>query len=200
MEWFGFWIFAAVLVVVDGWLYSKGHDGVFFEHKTDEEKELQRLMFKEQRRKAEASNAGAEGPERRQARRSASSVELEGNVSTEDTMHQSNALWPDGVCSSMYGDNISTDTHPTERHAEAACTALEREGFGGEGKLFPLLTWVSDVQQPPRLPGRECNACDWSGSVMDCCWLGTIGPLCPECRETTMPSNAALTGSPEAQP
>lgn len=68
---------------------------------------------------------------------------------------QSNALWPKGVCSTMYGDNISTDTHPTQRHAEAVCRALEREGFGGERKHFPLKTWVSAVQQPPQIPEDE---------------------------------------------
>lgn len=73
----------------------------------------------------------------------------------KDMKHQSNALWPAGVCSSMYGDNISTDTHPTIEHAQAVCEALEREGFGGERKHFPLRTWVSDVQQPPQLPADE---------------------------------------------
>jgi hypothetical protein len=36
---------------------------------------------------------------------------------------------------------------------------------------------------------RECNACDWTGSRAECVWLagmdGGVGPLCPECRETT---------------
>ena len=38
MAWFGFWIFMAVYVAVDGWLYSKGHEGFFFGHRTDAEK------------------------------------------------------------------------------------------------------------------------------------------------------------------
>lgn len=42
MEWFGFWLFMSVFVVVDGWLYSRGHDGWFFTHKTPEEKSIQR--------------------------------------------------------------------------------------------------------------------------------------------------------------
>lgn len=41
MEWLGFWIFMSVLVVVDAWMYLKGHDGMFFEHKSDEEKAIQ---------------------------------------------------------------------------------------------------------------------------------------------------------------
>ena len=67
-------------------------------------------------------------------------------------MYQSNALWPDGVCSSKYGDNISTDTHSTLEQSAGVCRALRREGFGGEGKVFPLCVWTSDVQQPPALP------------------------------------------------
>ncbi len=66
---------------------------------------------------------------------------------------QSNALWPaelSGV--SVYGDSISTDTHDTEAQAHAICRALQRHGFGGEGKVFPLRTWVSPVQQPPIVP------------------------------------------------
>jgi hypothetical protein len=66
--------------------------------------------------------------------------------------YQSNALWPAGVCSSKWGDNISTDTHDTELHAFHACRGLERHGFGGDGKVFPLLVWTSPVQQPPQLP------------------------------------------------
>lgn len=65
---------------------------------------------------------------------------------------QSNALWPEGVCPGMYGDNISTDTHDTREAAVGVCGGLRREGFGGERQSFPLHVWVSDVQQPPRLP------------------------------------------------
>ena len=34
-------------------------------------------------------------------------------------------------------------------------------------------------------PQLECNACDWKGPLSEACMLGSIGPLCPECRETT---------------
>lgn len=66
--------------------------------------------------------------------------------------YQSNALWPNGVCSSMYGDNISTDTHDTLEQSAAVCRALRAEGFAGERKHFPLFVWTSEVQQPPQLP------------------------------------------------
>lgn len=42
MEWFGFWIFASACVWADAWLYSKGHNGLIFHAKTDEEKAIQR--------------------------------------------------------------------------------------------------------------------------------------------------------------
>jgi len=67
-------------------------------------------------------------------------------------MYQSNALWPKGVCSTMWGDDISTDTHSTKDAAVSVCFMLERDGFGGQRQHFPLRTWVSSVQQPPQIP------------------------------------------------
>ena len=67
-------------------------------------------------------------------------------------MRQSNALWPPGVCSSKWADNISTDKHATEAHAAAVCEMLKREGFGGERRVFPVRVWTSPVQDPPKLP------------------------------------------------
>lgn len=32
---------------------------------------------------------------------------------------------------------------------------------------------------------RICNRCDWTGLERDCVKLGDIGPLCPDCKETT---------------
>ena len=45
----------------------------------------------------------------------------------------------------------------------------------------------------------QCNACNWIGSSADALYLGgrePIGPLCPECHETTGPADDAAT--PEA--
>lgn len=70
--------------------------------------------------------------------------------------NQSNALWPADVYKGEYGNSISTDTHRTEAEAEAVCRGLQREGFGGERKHFPLKTWTSEVQQPPKVP-EECS-------------------------------------------
>jgi hypothetical protein len=57
--------------------------------------------------------------------------------------YKSNAEWPPGVCSSMYGDNISTDEHDTFEAAQAVCDGLKKEGFGGQREYFPIRTWVS---------------------------------------------------------
>lgn len=70
--------------------------------------------------------------------------------------YQSNALWPEGVCHSQWGDNISTDTHDTVEQSAGVCRMLRIEGFGGERKVFPLFVWTSPVQQPPVLPN------DWN--------------------------------------
>lgn len=60
------------------------------------------------------------------------------------------AQWPLDVYKGMYGDGISTDTHINKEAARAVCSALEAEGFGGEGKHFPIKTWIA--------PAWECQA------------------------------------------
>ncbi len=67
-------------------------------------------------------------------------------------MWQSNALWPDGVVSSQWGDNISTDKHDTIEQAAAVCRLLKLEGLGAEKKIFPRCVWSSGIEQPPILP------------------------------------------------
>ena len=49
----GFWLFLAVFVVCDCWIYSQGHNSFFQTHKTPEEKELQQLKIEELRLKIE---------------------------------------------------------------------------------------------------------------------------------------------------
>lgn len=66
--------------------------------------------------------------------------------------HQSNALWPAGVCSTEHGNNITSDDHGTAEAAQHVCRALQRNGFGGGRQHFPLYTWVSGRQNPPVLP------------------------------------------------
>lgn len=46
------------------------------------------------------------------------------------------------VCSEL---NESTDSHQTKEEAEGVVKLLRREGFGGEGKFFPLEAGVRCV-------------------------------------------------------
>lgn len=58
-------------------------------------------------------------------------------------MYKSIAVWPDTISvGNIQGKNESEDIHTTRDQAEAVCRLLERYGFGGEGKIFPLLTRV----------------------------------------------------------
>lgn len=54
MEWFGFWIFLAVFVACDCWVFAQGYNSFFQHYKTDAEKELQRLKIEELRHKIES--------------------------------------------------------------------------------------------------------------------------------------------------
>lgn len=47
LAWFGFWIFLAVFVICDHWIYSKGYNSFFNTHKTAAEQELQQLKIEE---------------------------------------------------------------------------------------------------------------------------------------------------------
>jgi hypothetical protein len=48
-----FFLFFALLYLVDAYFYDQGHDGLFFVHKTDAEKEIQRIKIDALRRKKE---------------------------------------------------------------------------------------------------------------------------------------------------
>lgn len=54
MAWFGFWIFMTVLLVVDAWLYSKGHSCFIYDHVSDEEKRLREAAALKAEREAKA--------------------------------------------------------------------------------------------------------------------------------------------------
>lgn len=45
MAWFGFWIFLAVLVASDCWVFSQGYDSLLQHHKTAAEKEIRRVKI-----------------------------------------------------------------------------------------------------------------------------------------------------------
>jgi hypothetical protein len=44
------------------------------------------------------------------------------------------------------GKNESTDTHSSEAAARSVCAMLNRMGFGGDGKVFPVSTRVEKVE------------------------------------------------------
>lgn len=41
------------------------------------------------------------------------------------------------------GIGVSEDTHDTREQADAVCSIIKVWGLGGEGKVFPLKTWVT---------------------------------------------------------
>jgi hypothetical protein len=59
-------------------------------------------------------------------------------------MYKSIAVWPESI-SLGTPDNSSEDTYTTKEQAEAVCRLLERHGFGGNGKVFPISTRVEYV-------------------------------------------------------
>jgi len=50
--------------------------------------------------------------------------------------------WPKGSVVQKRANDKTTDFHYTEAEAKAVCRMLERDGLGGEGKIFPIRTWV----------------------------------------------------------
>lgn len=64
----------------------------------------------------------------------------------EHNRWKSCAQWP-------HQEAITTDTHDTEGAASAVCDLLERWGLGGEGKHFPIKTWVEPVTP------NQCMGC-----------------------------------------
>ena len=63
------------------------------------------------------------------------------NRVVRNTKYTSNALWP-AVVAASHGVSITKDDHDTIEQARAVCSMLEREGLGGERKVFPVSTWV----------------------------------------------------------
>lgn len=57
---------------------------------------------------------------------------------------------------------------------------------------------ISKSAMPDAAPQTiQCNACDLIGSSADACYLGgraPLGPLCPECGETTGPADDITSG------
>jgi hypothetical protein len=62
------------------------------------------------------------------------------------------AEWSAGALHLASDDNTTRDGHDTESQAAAVCRALESDGLGGDGRIFPLRTWVESSK-----PNNEIN-------------------------------------------
>jgi hypothetical protein len=61
--------------------------------------------------------------------------------------YKSIAVWPDTIkVGNIVGRNESSAIHNTEEQAKAVCRMLKRDGFGGEGKIFPTKTRVERIE------------------------------------------------------
>lgn len=56
----------------------------------------------------------------------------------------SNAQWPEGTYPS--GKDLTMADSHFEKDADRVCELLEKDGWGGEGKVFPIRTWVERVK------------------------------------------------------
>lgn len=41
----------------------------------------------------------------------------------------------------------TTDSHYSEESAEAVCRLLQREGYGGDRKIFPIKTYTEPIKE-----------------------------------------------------
>ncbi len=62
-------------------------------------------------------------------------------LTTQTGKWRSCAKWPINV-TTTFPNNVSKDTHDTKEQAEGVCSLLHKDGLGGNGKIFPLTTWV----------------------------------------------------------
>jgi len=87
-----------------------------------------------------------------------------GRTTGKTKKYQSNAQWPKGQY--PMGNDVSTDKHRDQQSAEAVCKGLEKEGWGCEGKVFPIRTWVSEIQERPPITPETLN--DLTGRYDEC--------------------------------
>lgn len=60
--------------------------------------------------------------------------------------HRSVAVWPNTISvGNVEGKNESIDEHHSAECAQAVCELLEKHGFGGNGKVFPISTRVEPI-------------------------------------------------------
>lgn len=58
----------------------------------------------------------------------------------DDVMFSSNARWPVGTYA--FGSDRTSVGEQSARMARVVCEMLASDGWGGEGKIFPLEVWV----------------------------------------------------------
>lgn len=79
-----------------------------------------------------------------------------------DLPFRSFAKWPKGTVTNghpSYEDDTTYDDHGTREQAQAVCDRLKREGFGGQGKVFPVRAYVLEVKTAPwPMTQGECQA------------------------------------------
>lgn len=59
-------------------------------------------------------------------------------------MFKSVAKWPHPQVNLGNSENTSDYSHATLSSARIICQILENDGFGGDGVIFPIETWVED--------------------------------------------------------
>ena len=57
----------------------------------------------------------------------------------------SHAEWPEGTATLSW--NRTFDHHFTKKEAQSVCDRLNDEGFGGDGLIFPIKTWVTELDK-----------------------------------------------------
>lgn len=67
---------------------------------------------------------------------------------TTTMKYTSNAKWP-RMDAEYSNSEMTSDEHDSYEQAKAVCDMLDRDGFGGEGKMFPVKTWV-EAKSPKR--------------------------------------------------
>jgi hypothetical protein len=102
----------------------------------------------------------------------------------------SHAQWPEGVIRQKRANDHTIDVHATEEACRAVCRMLERDGLGGEGKIFPLKTWIEDTLDPEDTKKGECTMqCEKCGWLKEQC-------VCDEETDATSDSNQSSGSLP----
>ena len=61
----------------------------------------------------------------------------------DDVQFTSNAAWP--LCTYSHDNDVTTDGPQSMETACVICDMLSKDGWGGEGTIKPLVTWVEPI-------------------------------------------------------